>query len=188
MDAATDPHGRPFALDVIRPWPDIARRAAYQVLHVHGPPHELDQRSLRWDRLGPWKRVVVCADDGDQDRHDVVEAIIEATVPDERRGALDEVAAEFRVTVGDGELTVHGPDLHANAVTLNVVHSLVVEGLDPQAARERRFRDLAALRDGRAPADADRLHFADDAPHGEPRTVELRDDESPGPAPGSGTT
>ena len=177
---ATDPRGRPFALDVIRPWPEVAREAAYQVILVHGPPDELDDHSLSWDHLGPWKRVVVCADDGDEDPDDVIESVIEVAIPDERRGAVEEVATEFRVTMEeDGELAVRGPDLHVNAITLNVVHAMVVAGLAPQAARERRSRDLADLRDGHPPADADELHFADDAPHGEPRPVDSDDSSSP---------
>jgi len=172
MDRATDSQGRPFALDVIRPWPAAAREAAYQVILVHGPPHELDDRSLRWEHLGPWKRVVVCADDGDDDPDDVIQSVIDASIPDACRPALDEVSAEFRITIDDdGELSVTGPDLHVNAITLNVVHDMVTSGLPPQAARERWARDLADLRDGHPPADADELHFADDAPHGEPRSL-----------------
>ena len=97
MDTATDPQGRPFALDVIRPWPDVAREAAYQVILVHGPPDVVDERSLRWDGLGPWKRVVVCADDGDDDPDDVIESVIDATIPAARRADVDAVATEFRV-------------------------------------------------------------------------------------------
>jgi hypothetical protein len=172
MDPATDPQGRPFALDVIRSWPDVAREAAYQVILVHGSPDDLDEHSMRWEHLGPWKRVVVCADDGDDDPDDVIESVIDATIPDACRDALDEVAAEFRIAIeGDGELSVTGPDLHVNAITLNVVHDMVTTGLRPQEARERRARDLADLREGHPPADADELHFADDAPHGEPRSL-----------------
>jgi hypothetical protein len=190
MAAVTDPQGRPFALDVIRAWPEPARRAAYQVLLVHGTPDHLDERSLRWDDLGPWKRVVVCADDGDDDPQDVIESVIEASVPADHRDAFDEVAAEFRVTIDGAELTVCGPDLHANAITLNVVHAMIVDGLAPQEARERRSRDLAGLRDGHPPADADELHFADDAPHGEPRPVGGRRavQASPVRLPGSTTS
>jgi hypothetical protein len=172
-DAGTDPQGRPYALDVIRTWPTVARAAAHQVLLVHGSPAELDEHVLRWEHLGPWKRVVICADDGDDDPEDVIESVIDASIPDDRRAAVDAVATEFRIVVeDDGELSVTGPDLHANAITLNVVHDMVVHGLRPQEARERRSRDLADLRDGHPPADADELHFADDAPHGEPRTIE----------------
>jgi hypothetical protein len=172
MDPATDPRGRPFALDVIRSWPDVAREAAYQVLLVHGPPDSLDDHSLRWNDLGPWKRVVVCADDGDDDPDDVIESVVDATVPADRRADIDDVAVEFRVTLErDGEISVRGPDLHANAITLNVVHDIATRGLRPLAAREKRSRDLADLRDGHPPADADELHFADDAPHGEPRST-----------------
>jgi hypothetical protein len=193
MDPATDPQGRPFALDVIRPWPEVARQAAYQVILVHGPPDSLDEHSLRWDHLGPWKRVVVCADDGDGDPNDVIESVIDIpeSLPAGRRDAIEEVAAEFRVTIeDDAEIAVCGPDLHVNAITLNVVHAMVVDGLAPQDARERRSRDLAALRDGHPPADADELHFADDAPHGEPRTVGSggSDDASPVPLPGSNSS
>jgi hypothetical protein len=170
MDAATDPRGRPFALDVIRAWPDVAREAAYQVILVHGPPDDLDEHSLRWDHLGPWKRVAVCAFDGDEDPDDVIESVIDAAIPDDRRAEVDDVATEFRVTIEpDGELSVRGPDLHVNAVTLNVIHDIANHGLPAQEARERWSRDLADLRDGHPPADADELHFADDAPHGEPR-------------------
>jgi len=155
---------------VIRPWPQMAREAAYQVILVHGPPDELDEHSLRWEHLGPWKRVVVCADDGDGDAEDVIESVIDASIPERCRAAVDEVATEFRLVIhDDGELRVSGPDLHVNAITLNVVHEMVTSGLPPQAARERWARDLADLRDGHPPADADELHFADDAPHGEPR-------------------
>jgi hypothetical protein len=180
MDTAgTGPQGRPFALDVIRAWPDVARAAAYTVILVHGPPDDLDEHALRWDHLGPWKRVVVCADDGDDDPDDVIESVIDVTIPADRRPALDEVAAEFRVVVeDDGELSVRGPDLHVNAITLNVVHEMIVHGMRAQQARERRSRDLADLRDGHPPADADELHFADDAPHGEPRTI---GSDEPGP-------
>jgi hypothetical protein len=188
MDTATDPEGRPFALDVIRAWPDGAREAAYGVILVHGPPDELDEHSLRWDRLGPWKRVVVGADDGDSDAEDVIASTIEAVVPAARRADVDAVATEFRITIeDDGELTVSGPDLHVNAITLNVVHAMVEHGLAPQAARERRSRDLADLRDGHPPADADELHFVDDAPHGEPRTVGCADDTGGQPPPDEGT-
>ena len=52
---------REYALDVIRSWPDAAREAAYNVLVAHGAPDVLEDRAVRWDGLGPWKRVVVCA-------------------------------------------------------------------------------------------------------------------------------
>ena len=42
--------------------------------------------ALRWDGLGPWKRVVVCAEDGDDDPDDVIESVIDVTIPDERAG------------------------------------------------------------------------------------------------------
>src|SRR5688500_16768935 len=125
MDTATDPEGRPFALDVIRPWPDVAREAAYQVILVHGPPDELDEHSVRWNGLGPWKRVTVCADDGDADPDDVIESVIDVAIPAARRADVDAVATEFRVTIeDDGELAVSGPDLHVNAITLNIVHDM----------------------------------------------------------------
>jgi hypothetical protein len=185
MDPATDPRGRPFALDVIRPWPDVAREAAYQVILVHGPPDDLDEQALRWDHLGPWKRVVVCADDGDDDPDDVIESVVEVAIPDERRADVEAIAAEFRVTVeADGEVAVRGPDLHVNAITLNVVHAMVTGELTVQDARERRSRDLADLRDGHPPADADELHFAADAPHGEPRPMGTDDRAAASPAPG----
>ncbi len=188
MDTAADPRGRPFALDVIRPWPEVAREAAYQVILVHGPPDDLDEHALRWDDLGPWKRVVVCADDGDDDPEDVIESVIDVAIPDERRADVAAIAAEFRVTAeADGELAVRGPDLHVNAITLNVVHAIVTGEITPQEARERRSRDLADLRDGHPPADADELHFAADAPHGEPRPVGSDDGIEASAAPDAGT-
>jgi hypothetical protein len=158
---------RPFALDVIRDWPDTARQAAYGVILVHGAPDVLDERALRWDHLGPWKRVVVCADDGDG----VVESVIDATVADEHRSDVASVEEEFGVAVeDDGELSVRGRDLQVNVVTLNVLHAFISGEVTLDEARERRTRDLADLRDGKPPADAGEIHFADDAPHGEPRT------------------
>lgn len=170
MDRTSDEHP-PFALDVIRPWPPTAREAAYEVLRVHGAPDHTEERSLRWDGVGPWKRVVVCADDGDDDIDDVVESVVDATVPDHHRAAIAAVATEFRITIEeDGEIAVRGPDLHCNAITLNVVHAMITEGLRPDSARARRSGDLAALRAGTPPPDADELHLVHDAPHGEPRS------------------
>ncbi len=167
------PHA--FALDVIRSWPDVAREAAYNVVLAHGAPDELDEHALRWDGLGPWKRVVVCAADDHDVSGDVVESVVDATVPDDCRATIDEVAGEFHIAVeDDGELSVRGPDLKTNVLTLNVVHAMVAEGLTPDAARERLDQQLTALRRGHPPADAGELHFAADAPHGEPRTITPR--------------
>ena len=161
-----------FALDVIRQWPDVAREAAYNVLLAHGAPDQLDDGAVQWDGLGPWKRVVVCARDDDGDPDDVVESVIDATIPDAARGAVDEVAADWHLHIeDDGELAVRGPDLKCNVLTLNVVHSMVHDGLSPEQARERRALQLAELRSGRPPDDVDELHFAADAPHGEPSTI-----------------
>lgn len=174
----------PFALDVIRPWPPKARAAAYEVLRVHGTPDHLEERALRWDELGPWKRVVVCADDGDQDVDDVVESVIDGEVPADRRADVEAVVAEFRITIeDDGEIAIVGPDLHCNAITLNVLHALLTRGLRPDEARAQRSADLAALRAGNPPPDAHELHLADDAPHGEPRSFGV--DGSSSSSPGS---
>ena len=139
---------------------------------AHGAPDRLDDDAVRWDGVGPWKRVVVCAEDDDDDPDDVVESVIDATIPEAARDAIAEIAADWRVHVeDDGELAVRGPDLKINVLTLNVVHCMVHDGLTPEQARERRARQLAELRDGRPPADVDELHFAADAPHGEPQTI-----------------
>ena len=161
-----------FALDVVRSWPDVAREAAYNVLLAHGAPDHLDDGAVQWDGLGPWKRVVVCAEDDDDDPADVVESVIDTTIPESARDAVDEIAADWHVQVeDDGELSVRGPDLKTNVLTLNVVHCMVHDGLTPEQARERRVLQLAELRDGRPPDDVDELHFAADAPHGEPQTI-----------------
>lgn len=161
-----------FALDVIRGWPDAAREAAYNVLLAHGAPDQLDAGAVQWDGLGPWKRVVVCAEDEDDDPDDVVESVIDVAIPESVRAAVDEIVADWHVHVeDDGELAVRGPDLKTNVLTLNVVHSIVHDGLTAEQARERRALQLAELREGRPPDDIDELHFAADAPHGEPQTI-----------------
>jgi hypothetical protein len=163
---------RPYALDVIRHWPDAAREAAYGVLLAHGAPDPVDPGALRWEHLRPWKRVVVCAVD---EPEEVVESVIDAEVPQDRRAAVDAVAGDFHITVeDDGELSVRGPDLKTNVLTLNVVHAIVYDGLSPDDARARRDDQLAALREGHPPDDAEELHFADDAAPGEPRTITPR--------------
>lgn len=177
------PEHPPFALDVIRPWPPTARSAAYEVLRVHGAPDRVEERSLRWDHLGPWKRVVVCADDGSKYTDECVESVIDGVVPEDRRAVVDAVAVEFRITVeDDGEIAVRGPDLHCNAITLNVLYALITEGLRPDDARARRSGDLAAMRAGTPPPDADELHLVDDAPHREPRSF---GNGSAAPVPGT---
>jgi hypothetical protein len=164
-----------YALDVIRSWPDRAREAAYQVIRVHRSPDELEPGSLCWRGIGPWKRVVVRAHDGNEDPDDAVEAVIDAVVPAERHRDVVAVAAEFRVRMeDDGELSVRGRDLPSNVVTLNVLHSLVEGALSVEEAREQRSRHLADLRDGRPPADIQTLRLANDAPCGEPRPVGAR--------------
>ena len=166
------PEQHQFALDVIRRWPDVAREAAYNVLLAHGAPDRLDDAAVQWDGLGPWKRVVVCAEDDDDDPDDVVESVIDVTLPESVRAAVDEIAADWHVHVeDDGELAVRGPDLKTNVLTLNVVHCMVRDGLTPEQARERRALQLAEMREGRPPDDVDELHFAADAPHGEPQTM-----------------
>src|SRR3954463_12072461 len=95
---------QPDALDVIRHWPDVAREAGLQVLQAHGAPDELDDGWLQWDQLGPWKRVVVCADDDDDDECDVVESVVDARIADDRHAAI---ADEWHVRVeDDGEIAV----------------------------------------------------------------------------------
>jgi len=161
-----------FALDVIRRWPDVARVAAYNVLLAHGAPDQLDDQAVRWDGLGPWKRVVVCAEDDDDDPDDVVESVIDATIPDDALRVVGDIADDWHVNVeDDGEVSVRGPDLKTNALTLNVVYRMVHDGLTPEEARERRALQLAEMREGRPPDDVDELHFAADAPHGEPSTI-----------------
>lgn len=175
MQQATDQGSvvKPYALDVIRHWPRVAREAAYHVILVHRQPHVVEPDMLEWHGIGPWKRVTVAADAEDPD--DVVEAVIEAIVPADRRGDVAAVAAEFRVHVGSGdELAVRGRDLAGNVITLNILHELVEGTLTPDDARDRRALDMADLRAGRPPVTAETCRFADDAPHGEPRTVGSR--------------
>ena len=134
----------------------------------------LDDDAVRWDGLGPWKRVVVCADGrrrrsrrrrriGDR-RHDPRRR---------RRAAVDEIAADWHVHVeDDGELSVRGPDLKTNvADAQRRARAWSTTALTPEQARERRALQLAELREGRPPDDVDELHFAADAPHGEPSTI-----------------
>ena len=131
----------------------------------------LDDDAVRWDGLGPWKRVVVCAEDDDDDPDDVVESVIDVTIPEAVTGRRRRDRRRWHVHVeDDGELAVRGPDLKINAITLNVVHGMVHDGLTPAGPRASRPA-LADLRDGRPPDDADELHFAADAPHGEPSTI-----------------
>jgi hypothetical protein len=168
---------RPYALDVIRPWPDAAREAAYQVILVHGAPDELDSDALCWRGIGPWKRVVVCAADG-EDPSGVIESVIDATVPEHRRDEVDAVAEEFRVHLeDDGEVSVRGPDLFCNAITLNAIHG-VVHGLSAEEARDQRARDLSDLREGHPARELEMLRFADDAPHGEPSAIRTGEEAS----------
>ena len=136
--AGTPRSGRPpmpeqdrFALDVIRPWPDVAREAAYQVLLVHGAPDQLDDRTAalgrarpvearrrvrRRRRRRPRRRRRV-----GHRRHD----------PRRRRAARSTRSPPSGTSTSkhDGELAVRGPDLKINALTLNVVHTMVHEGL-----------------------------------------------------------
>lgn len=164
-----------YALDVIRSWPEPARQAAHQVLMVHRAPHDVSADALRWRGIGPWKTVTVRTVDADADPETVVEEIIEsvvtAEIPRERRHVVEQVADEFRVRLDDGEVVVVGRDLASNVITLNALHALVVGEVSVDEARTRRARHLDLLRSGRAPVGAETLRFADDAPCGEPRLL-----------------
>jgi hypothetical protein len=179
-----------YALDVIRSWPDVARQAAHQVLMVHRAPSVVEDDSLCWTGIGPWKRVLVRAGssgaDPDVVLESVIESVVEAEIPADRRADVATVASEFRVDVeDDGEIVVRGRDLASNVITLNVLHALVDRELSVDAARERRAVDLAALRAGRPSPGAETLRFAGDAPCGEPRLLNAR--RSASYAAGAGT-
>ena len=124
-----------FALDVIRKWPDAAREAAYNVLLAHGAPDQLDDTRRAMGRARPVEARRRVRRGRRRDPDDVVESVIDATIPDAARGAVDEVATDWHVHVeDDGEIAVRGPDLKINALTLNVVHSMVTTASRPNRA------------------------------------------------------
>ena len=142
---------RVHALDVVRHWPPNARDAAQRVLSTHGEPDDVAPDAVIWRQASPWQRVTVRRDERPGT---IVEAAIEHHLQRRDDSSFVQLLTDLHVTADEATVSVRGPDLLANVLTLNSIHAAIEGELDPDEAasttrprtRRRSCRTPTALR------------------------------------------
>lgn len=147
----------------IEHWPDESREAAKLVIDKYGPPPEMTDSELIWDRPGPWKRIVASKA---FHRHnfpaphaDAVQSFIDYRVPLEKVSELAEFDGSVILDRTAGEVSARCHDEEANFLALNLMHDIVTGEKTADEARDYYAKEFADYRRKKPTPYMEGLHF-----------------------------
>jgi hypothetical protein len=141
---------RSVAQSTIANWPEFSRLLAARMIDEYGPPDQVDARRLRWVGKDPWRRITIWKTRPDS-RSDSLEETVAYPVPPDKVLALERFSRRLRVSENRTELSARSDSQEINRLTLNLA-VLVVEGLDPVAARDAYANTLRLREAGKSSA------------------------------------
>src|SRR5262249_23393338 len=155
-DAAVDEAGTASLDQAITDWSDTAKNAAHALVQSYGQPDATADTTLTWTSRGPWKRMIVHRDEVKHSfpvpHSDVVEQARDLKSPPDKIGAVALFDGSVVVSRTSGELTVWGPDEHANFGLVNLTYDIATGAKTPDEARQDYTDATTQAASGQAPA------------------------------------
>lgn len=166
--------------EILAGWPELAREAAQLVVDAYGEPQEATESELRWNNVGPWKRIVAQRATWEHDfpapHHDSVESVIDLQVPVDKISPLAAFDGSVMVERTTGELSARCHDEQANTLALNLAFEIATGARNVADARAYYAKEFLDARRKRPTPYMDRLRFQpSDSPMGDPDQQVLSD-------------
>lgn len=124
----------------IKSWPEASQMAAKEMMDKYGMPNETTQHMLVWYNNGPWKKTTIYDVETKHifpvDHTDVMEQVINHTVPTNKFNALAAYDGSVSVHRTDGEISAKCDFEGANFLALNLAHDIITDKKTVQAARD----------------------------------------------------
>lgn len=124
----------------IKSWPEASQMAAKEMMNKYGKPNESTPHMLVWHNNGPWKKTIIFNMETKHlfpiDHMDVMEQIIDHSVPTDKLTALGEYDGSVTVYRTDGEISAKCDSEGANFLAINLAHDVLTGKKTVQAARD----------------------------------------------------
>jgi predicted outer membrane protein len=156
------------ARTIIEKWPAKPRIAALRMIDKYGAPREATSTKLVWKQTGPWKRIVISAEESPhyfpQMHTDFLTQVIDYRVPPEKIDEISRMNGSVVVDRTRGEMSVLCDKEEISFISLNLAHDLITGRRNVSSARDALEDAALEVSLGKKPVLAAGLHFA--APKG----------------------
>lgn len=151
-------------MDLLQDWPPVAQAAAIGLMEKFGPPTEIADTRLVWDKTPPFKRSVIYKNDVPHNfpypHTDVLEQVVDYHVP---LAAVDDLARfdgslDFDRT--SGELSSRCDKQEINLIALNLADEIIRRARTVDQARQRFAQAAQSFQVGTPDRYGLKLHFA----------------------------
>jgi hypothetical protein len=144
-------------------WPQAPKAMALKLLEAYGPPNEATPTKLFWYRNGPWRRIVITADEVAHDfptpHTDYLTQYVDYRVPPEAFSELARFDGSVLVDRTAGEMGARCDMEAMNVLTLNLAHEVVTGRRSVEEARAFYAETAAAYAMSREAPYAEKLLF-----------------------------
>lgn len=160
---AAQPQTSADAKQVIKDWPDTAKKAAEAMTEKYGQPDEMTDTMLVWHENGPWLRTIVYKEEVDHDfpvpHKDVLEQVISYEVPPDKYDDLAMYDGSVIAERTKGELSARCDQEVANYLALNLADDIVKDEKSVEEAREFYAETIKQVLQGQEPEYVTSLRF-----------------------------
>lgn len=150
--------------DRIADWPEASQKAARQMGHRYGAPHEVTDTQLVWYGNGPWKRTILSREgtphDWPEPHVDVLEQVIDLKVDPKRADDIARFDGSVIVDRTKGELSARCGREAANFLAVNLARDIATGKRSVENARAFYEQAMAEAAAGNKPEEMRRLMFA----------------------------
>jgi hypothetical protein len=151
------------AMDIIRGWPEVPKKAAEKLLDHYGAPHEATPTKLFWYRIGPWSRMELTADEVVHNfptpHTDYLTQWVDYPVPAEKASELVQFDGSVIVDRTLGQIGSRCDHESYNTLTLNLAVEIIQGRRTVDDARRMYAETAAAFVIGRTAPYAEGLRF-----------------------------
>lgn len=146
-------------------WPEASQKAAREMGHKYGAPHEMTDSQLVWFDTGPWKRIILSREGTPHDwpspHVDVLEQVIDFRVDPKRADEITRFDGSVIVERTKGELSARCGGEAANFLAINLARDIAAGKRSVEDARSFYEQAMASAAAGQKPEQMQRLMFAE---------------------------
>lgn len=147
----------------ISKWKEGPRAIARAMIAEYGEPDRVTRRALRWDRRGPWAKIIAHRSAwpeilGKRDK-DYLEQTLDYRVPDDRVAELQHFDERLEINRRGGQLSARSPNEATNILILNLAREIGAGVRDSASARALAARIEALAKAGKSSPYRERLLF-----------------------------
>lgn len=151
------------ASEVIKDWPETAKKAANAMIEKYGEPDGVTSLMLVWEDTGPFIRTIVYKEEVDHDfpmpHKDVLEQFVHYDVPADKFDELAKYDGSVIAERTKGELSARCDKEAANILALNLADDIVQDEITVEEARQKYADNILQMLQGERPEYMSSLRF-----------------------------